>query len=77
MKALIILLFVLASCSSDDPAPQSSCETLKSELQQVEKQLTDHQARGNQGNQAAWETELKRLMNIRNQKQNEVDKRLC
>lgn len=77
MKALIVILFVLASCSSDDPTPQQSCEALRGELQQVEKQISDHQARGAQGNQAAWETEMKRLIQLRNQKQNEVTKRLC
>ena len=78
MKAIILFsLIVLASCSSEDPKPQQSCEALRSELQSVQKQLTEHQARGAQGNQSAWETELKRLMNLRDQKQHEVDKRLC
>ena len=78
MKAIILFsLIVLASCSSDDPQPQQSCESLRAELEQVQKAIIDHQARGSQGNQSAWETELKRLMQLRDQKQHEVDKRLC
>lgn len=75
---LIIFTLVLASCSdSDDSSKQLSCQELKSEIEVAQKAILDHQARGNGGNQSAWEAELERLTNIRNQKQNEYTQRHC
>lgn len=78
MKTILFaLLVVLASCSENDPQPQVSCEQLNAEITQVNKQIETHYAKGNEGNQAAWESELKRLMNIKSTKVSEAKKRLC
>jgi hypothetical protein len=79
MKTILFALVVLlASCSvENDPEPQASCEQLKAEIQQIDKQLEAHYAKGSQGNQSAWETELNRLIKIKTPKVNEAKKRLC
>lgn len=77
MKAIIILSLVFFACSENDPEPQVSCETLRTEIQAAQKAINDHQAKGNGGNQAAWEAELARLNQIKAQKSNEYAKRAC
>lgn len=78
MKTILFALFiVLASCSSEDPEPQVSCEQLKAEIEQVNRQLDAHYSKGSEGNQSAWEKELTRLLNIKSSKVNEAKKRLC
>lgn len=79
MKTILFaLLIVLSACSTEnDPEPQVSCEQLNAEIAQVNKQIETHYAKGNEGNQAAWEAELKRLMNIKSTKVSEAKKRLC
>ena len=78
MKTILFaILVVLASCSENDPQPQVSCEQLNAEITQVNKQIETHYAKGNESNQAAWESELKRLMNIKSTKVSEAKKRLC
>lgn len=78
MKTILFaILIVLASCSSEDPEPQISCEQLKAEIEQVGRQLDAHYAKGSGGNQSAWEKELDRLLYIKSNKVNEAKKRLC
>lgn len=78
MKSTAVLLIVLFSCSeSDDPKPQVSCAQLKGEIEAVQKSILEHQAKGNEGNQSAWESELKRLNDIKTIKSNEYTTRHC
>jgi hypothetical protein len=78
MKPILIALIVIfASCSENDPEPQVSCSQLKTEIEVANKAILDHQAKGNGGNQAAWEVELKRLMEVKADKSNEYSKRAC
>ena len=78
MKTILFaLLIALASCSTEDPEPQLSCEQLNAEISQLTKQIETHYAKGSEGNQSAWEKELKRLQDIKYTKVNEAKKRLC
>lgn len=79
MKTILFaLLIVLAACSTDnDPEPQLSCEQLNAEIAQVSAQITEHYNKGSQGNQSAWEKELRRLMDIKQKKTHEANNRLC
>lgn len=71
-------LLILASCSTEgDPVPQVPCEQLATEINAAHKAVLNHQAKGNGGNQKAWETELQRLINERDTKKNEFSKRHC
>lgn len=74
--SLAIGLLVLASCS-EDPEPQVPCKELKSQIEAITKQIAEHQAKGNGGNQAAWEAELKRLHDSKTVKYNEYKRRAC
>ena len=78
MKTILFaLVIVLASCSTEDPEPQLSCEQLNAEISAVSAQISEHYNKGSQGNQVAWEKELRRLMDIRTKKTNEAKTRLC
>ena len=78
MKTILFaLVIVLASCSTEDPEPQLSCEQLNAEIAAVSAQISEHYNKGAQGNQVAWEKELRRLMVIRTKKTNEAKTRLC
>lgn len=78
MKTILFaLLVVLASCSENDPEPQIPCSQLKTEIEAAHKAILDHQAKGSDGNQAAWEVELKRLIEVKTVKTNEYSKRAC
>lgn len=78
MKTILFaLLVILASCSENDPEPQLSCEQLNAEIAQVSAQITEHYNKGSQGNQSAWEKELRRLMDIKSKKTHEANTRLC
>ena len=79
MKTILFLfLIVLASCSTDsDPEPQVSCEQLKSEINLASKAITEHYAKGSNGNPKAWEAELTRLNQAKTVKVNEYSRRAC
>jgi hypothetical protein len=78
MKTILFaLLVVLASCSSEDPEPQVTCEQLNAEIEQVTRQIEAHYAKGAEGNQSAWEKESTRLINLKSTKVSEAKKRLC
>ena len=75
---LFVILIGLASCSIEkDPEPQLSCEQLKAEIDQINKQITEHYAKGSNGNPDTWEKELTRLNQIKTPKVNEYATRAC
>ena len=75
MKALIIII-LLASCA-EDPKPQKPCEQLKIELDQAQKALVEHKAKGSVGNQDVWLNTLNNLIRTRDEKQAEYTSRYC
>lgn len=75
---LLVILVIFASCSSDDdPKPQISCAELKAEIDLASKAITEHYAKGSQGNPTAWEEELNRLNQVKTVKSNEYARRAC
>jgi hypothetical protein len=77
MKTILLVAVLFLSCSENDPHPQISCDELKKEIELVNKEITEHHAKGSAGNPEAWENELNRLNNIKTVKTNEYAKRHC